>query len=61
MSLLQKITSGTIDTVKCVNPLCIEGNISEDVCMIFDEMHLQKSQQYFEGEMIDCDDEGELH
>ena len=41
--------------------LRIEGNISEDVCMIFDEMYLQKSQQYFGGEMIGCDDEGELH
>ena len=41
--------------------LRIEGNISEDVCMIFDEMYLQKSQQYFGGEMIDCDNEGELY
>ena len=31
LSLLQKISSGTIDAVKCVNALCIEGKISEDV------------------------------
>ena len=33
----------------------------KDVCIIFDEMYLQKSQEYFRGEMIGCDDEGELH
>ena len=49
-----------MDVVKCANALRIEGKISEDVCMIFDEMYLQKSQEYFGGEMIGCDDEGEL-
>ena len=34
---------------------------SEDVCITFDEIYLQKSQEYFEGEMIGCDDEGELY
>ena len=29
--------------------------------MIFDEMYLLKSQEHFEGEMIGCDDEGELY
>ena len=38
-----------------------EGKSSEDVCMIFDEMYLQKSQEYFLGEMIGCDDEVELY
>ena len=39
----------------------MEGKISEDVCMIFDKMYLLKSQEYFRGEMIGCDDEGELY
>ena len=43
------------------NALHIEGKISEDVGMIFDEMYLQKSQEFFWGEMIGCDDEGELY
>ena len=60
LSLLQKISSGTIDAVKCANALRAEGKISEDVCMIFNEMYLKKSQEYFGGEMIGCDDEGEL-
>ena len=29
-------------------------NIFEDVYMIFDEMYLQKNQEYFGGEMIGC-------
>ena len=61
LSLLQKINSGTIDAVKCASALRIEGKISEDVCMIFDEMYLLKSQEYFGGETIGCDDEGELY
>ena len=61
LSLLQKVSSGTIDAAKCANKLRIEGKISEDVCMIFDEMYLLKSQEHFEGEMIGCDDEGELY
>ena len=47
LSLLQKISSGTIDAVTCANALRIEGKISEDVSLIFDEMYLQKSQEYF--------------
>ena len=61
LSLLQNTRSGTMDAVKCANALSIEGKTSEDVCMIFDEMYLQKSQEYFWREMIGCDDEGELH
>ena len=40
LSLLQKISSGTIDAVICANALRIEGKISEDICMIFDKMYL---------------------
>ena len=60
LSLLQKISSGTIDAAKCANVLRIEGKISEDVCMIFDEMYLQKMSRIFWGERIGCDEEGEL-
>ena len=43
LSLLQKVSSGTIDAVKCANALLIEGKVS----LIFDETYLQKSQEYF--------------
>ena len=61
LSLLQKISSGTIDAVKCENALRIEVKISEDVCLIFHEMYLQKCQEYSGGEMIGYDGEGELY
>ena len=61
LSLLQKISSGTIDAVTCANALRIEGKISEDVYLIFDEMYLQNSREYFWREMIGCDDKGELY
>ena len=60
LSILQEISSVTTDVVKCANALRIKRKFSEVVCMIFDEMYLQKSQGYFRGEMIGCDDEGEL-
>ena len=61
LSLLQKINSGTIDAAKCANALRIKGNNSEDICLIFDQMYLLKSEDYFRGEMIGCVDEGELY
>ena len=57
LSLLQKISSGTIDAAKCANALRIEETISEDVCLIFEE----KSQEYFGVEIIGCDNERELY
>ena len=39
----------------------IERKISEDVCLIFDEMDLQKSRGYFGEEMIGFDNEEELY
>ena len=61
--LLQKISSGTIDTVKCANGLRIEGKISNEIFLmkIFDDMYLQKSEEYLGREIIGCDDEGELY
>ena len=46
---------------KCAYALRIEGKISDNVCLIFVKMYLQKSQQYFGRAMIACDDEGELY
>ena len=40
LSLLKKISSGTIDAVKCTQTLKKEGKISADVCLLFDEMYL---------------------
>ena len=51
LSLLHKISSGAIYAVKCAQTLINEGKISSDVCLIFDEMYLQKYEEYFAGDL----------
>ena len=60
LSLLHKISSGTIDAVKCAEILRNEGKISSDVCLMFDEMYLQICEEYFAGNLVGCNGEGEL-
>ena len=59
--LLKKICSGAIDAVKCAQTLKNEGKISEDVCLLFDEMYLQKCEEYFGGDLIGCGEDGNLY
>ena len=38
-----------------------DGKISEDIiCLLFNEMYLQKCDEYFGGELIGSDENGEL-
>ena len=37
-----------------------DGKISEDICLFFDEMYLQKCDEYFEDEQIGSHKNGEL-
>ena len=46
LSLLRRITKGTIDAVKCATKLKEVGKISEDVVLMLDEMFLQKVDFY---------------
>ena len=34
--------------------------MSEDICLLFDEMHLQKCEEYFGGELIGSDEDREF-
>ena len=61
LSLLQKIASGTIDVMKCAEMLRNDGKISDDICLLFDEIYLQKCEQYFGGDMMGSNDAGELY
>ena len=45
--LLKKICSGAVDAVKCAQTLKNEGKICEDVWLLFNEMYLQKCEEYF--------------
>ena len=48
------------DAIKYAQALKKDGKISEDICLLFDEMYLQKCEEYFGGEQIGSDENGEL-
>ena len=60
LSLLSKISKRKIDAIKCAQALKKDGKISEDICLLFDEMYLQKYEEYFGGELIGSDENGEF-
>ena len=60
LSLLHKNSSGMIDAVKCAQTLRSECKISIDQHLTLDEMYLQKCEEYFAGDLVGCNREGEL-
>ena len=52
LSFLKKLTEGGIDAVKALQKLKEKGKMSKDVVLIFDEMFLQKCEEYFAGKLI---------
>ena len=61
LSLLSKISKGKITSIKYAIALKKDGKISEDICFLFDEMYLQKCEEYFGDELIGSDENGELY
>ena len=61
VSLLKKLTHGSLDTVKAAKLLQKSGSISQDVILMFDEMYLQKSQEYVGGELCGANENGMLY
>ena len=55
LSLLSKISKGKIDAIKCAQALKKNGKISEDICLLFDEIYLQMCEEYFGVELIGSD------
>ena len=60
LSLLKKITEGHLDAVKCPKSLKSQGMIAEDIVLMFDEMYLQKCEEYSGGEIIGANENNEL-
>ena len=58
VSFLKKLTSGKIDSFASLKALQNNNSISEDVIFIFDEIYLQKCEEYSGGESIGTDDKG---
>ena len=61
LSLLRKIVTENIDAAKWAKLLKDEGKISSDTCLIFDEMYLQKCEEYTGGQLIGAPANGELY
>ena len=61
LSLLRKIVTGDIDAAKSAKLLKEYEKISSDVCLIFDDMYLQKCEEYMGGQLIDAATNGELY
>ena len=49
-----------IGTIKCAQSLRKDEKISENVCLLFNEMYLQKYEEYFGGKLIRSDENGEF-
>ena len=61
ISFLRKITSGKIDALASAEALKNNKSISEDVILLFDEVYLQKCEEYVSGETFGSDENGELY
>ena len=55
LSLLSKFIKRKIDAIKYAQALKKGGKISEDICLLFDEIYLQKCEEYFGGELTGSD------
>ena len=60
LSLLKKPTEGQLDAVKCPKSLKSQGVICEDIVLMFDEMYLQKCEEYCGGEIIGANENNKL-
>ena len=60
-SLLRKIITADTDATKPGKLLKDNEKISSDVCLIFDEMYLQKCEEYTGGQLIGAPANGELY
>ena len=61
VSLLSKISKGKIDVIKHAQTLEKDRKISEYIYFFFGEMYLQKCEEYFGGEQIGSEENGEWY
>ena len=61
LSFLKKLSSGKIDAISSVKMLREKGKISSDIILIFDEIYLQKCEEFSGGESFGADESGCLY
>ncbi len=59
--MLQKLQRGSVDAIKSAQLLLDQEKISVDIILLFDEMYIQKDNQYQAGKMIGANESGELY
>ena len=47
--------------MECAEMLRNDGKISDDICLLFDEMYVQKCEEYFGGDVMGSNDAGESY
>ena len=60
-TIFVKVIKGKIHAIIYPQTLKKDGKISEDICLLFDEMYLQKCEEYFRGEQNGFCENGELY
>ena len=60
LSLLKKSNEGQLNIVKCPKSLKSQRVISEDIVFMFDEIYLQKCEEYCGGQIIGANENNEL-
>ena len=61
LSVLRKISTGSVDAIKAARLLLSKDCISSDCVLLIDEMYLQKSSQYHGGKLVGQDEDGNLY
>ena len=61
ISFLRKVTSGQLDSIISAKLLEDSGRISSDVILMFDEIYLQKCEEFSGGEIIGADETCDLY
>ena len=52
---------GTLNILKSAKMLLDSNSISKDVVLVFDEMNLQKREEYAGGKLVGADTDGNLY
>ena len=61
ISYLRQLSAGGVDATKTATLLREEGKVSEDVVLMLDEMYLQTSTEFQNGNVVGKDDTGEFY
>ena len=61
ISYLRKMKQGNLKILKSAKMLLDFNSISKDVVLMFDEMYLQKREEYAGGELVGADTDGNLY